>query len=55
MSERQIIGEPIEFTEQWAVASHLIAISFDLQSTAKKRREEMEWVKRSRVALPMQV
>jgi cytochrome c5 len=39
MANRQIF-EPIEEPDQWAVAAYLIAISPELQSGAKVRREE---------------
>ena len=51
MSERQIFGKPIELPEQWAVASYLIAISPDLQSTAKQRRETEERTLKTKAAL----
>ncbi len=40
MAERPIFGNPIAPQEQWAVASYLIAISPDLQMSAKRRREQ---------------
>jgi mono/diheme cytochrome c family protein len=51
MAQRPIFGEPIQPSEQWAVASYLIAISPDLQSTAKRRRGEEERAIKTRSAL----
>ena len=39
MANRQIF-EPIEESEQWAVSAYLIAISPELQTSAKARRVE---------------
>ena len=51
MAQRPIFGKPIQPSEQWAVASYLIAISPDLQSTAKRRRGEEERAIKTRAAL----
>ena len=40
MAERPIFGNPISLPEQWTVASYLIAISPDLQMSAKRHREQ---------------
>ena len=40
MAKKPVIGRPIENEEQWSVATYLIAISPDLQVSAKRRREQ---------------
>ena len=39
MAKKPVFGRPIEIEEQWSVATYLIAISPDLQVSAKRRRE----------------
>lgn len=51
MAERPIFGRPIEPEEQWTVATYLIAISPELQISAKKRREQEIQDTQSRSAL----
>jgi mono/diheme cytochrome c family protein len=40
MAKKPVFGRPIEAEEQWLVATYLIAISPDLQVSAKHRREQ---------------
>jgi hypothetical protein len=40
MANKPVFGHPIDPEDQWAVASYLIAISPDLQVSAKRRREQ---------------
>ena len=51
MSERQIFGNPIETDEQLVVSTYLIAISPELQSSAKLRREQVQRTQVVRTAL----
>ena len=51
MAERQIFGQPITDQEQWAVSTYLIAISPELQSSAKRRREQALRGETSKAAL----
>ena len=40
MANKPVFGHPINQPDQWAVATYLIAISPDLQVSAKRRREQ---------------
>ena len=51
MADRQIFGRPITVEEQWAVSTYLIAISPELQSSAKRRREQSLRGETSKAAL----
>lgn len=51
MAERPIFGRPIEPEEQWVVATYLIAISPELQVSAKRRREQELQATQARSAL----
>jgi hypothetical protein len=50
MAERPAITEPIGQKQQWAVASYLIAISPDLQESAKRAREQQQRARQAKSA-----
>jgi cytochrome c553 len=49
MSERPVFGDSIDSRSQWRVATYLIAITPDLQQSAKKARAQKEEAKDARV------
>ena len=51
MAKKPVFGRPIEIEEQWTVATYLIAISPDLQVSAKHRREQELQTEQARDAL----
>lgn len=51
MAKKPVIGRPIEQPDQWAVATYLIAISPDLQVSAKQRRVQELQAEQARSAL----
>jgi mono/diheme cytochrome c family protein len=51
MAKKPVIGRPLEEADQWAVATYLIAISPDLQMSAKQRRVQQRQAEEARSAL----
>tara|TARA_Y100000588_G_scaffold303428_1_gene325945 strand:- start:110 stop:1120 length:1011 start_codon:yes stop_codon:yes gene_type:complete len=51
MAKKPVIGRPLEEDDQWTVATYLIAISPDLQISAKQRREQQRQAQEVRSAL----
>ena len=51
MAKKPVIGRPLEEADQWTVATYLIAISPDLQISAKQRRVQERQAEEARSAL----
>jgi mono/diheme cytochrome c family protein len=50
MADKPAVGDPIEPKQQWAAAAYLIAISPNLQESAKRTREQQEKSKNAKNA-----
>ena len=50
MTEKPVLGEAVDEQEQWHVAAYLIAITPDLQQSAKKARAQKNKAKEAKVA-----